>query len=349
MNAARASVLSRDGGATADRPALVIGLVNNMPDAALEATERQFRSLLAAAAGGRPVELRLFALPEVPRGTAGRAYVETRYEGPESLRDSGLDGLIVTGTEPRSPRLEQEPYWGALMALIDWAQRHTVSSVMSCLAAHAAVLCLDGIERRRFPDKLFGVFPCKASASHPLTAGFGDARRVPHSRFNDLPEEKLASAGYQVLARADAVGADLFTKDCGSLFVFVQGHPEYDRRALMREYRRDVGRFLGREREHYPQLPQGYFDDGLARLLAIFQERALGQRDPGLLSQFPVLEDACLPEATWREEAVRLYANWLELLEQRKCAAARVESAMMASPLRAGLSGHGAQDASHGP
>jgi len=62
-----------------------------------------------------------------------------------------------------------------------------------------------------------------------------------------------------------------------------------------------------------------------------------------------VLEDACLPEATWREEAVRLYANWLELLEQRKCAAAAVESAMMASPLRAGLGGQGAQDASHGP
>ena len=36
-----------------------IGLVNNMPDAALQATERQFSSLLEAASGRLDVRLRL--------------------------------------------------------------------------------------------------------------------------------------------------------------------------------------------------------------------------------------------------------------------------------------------------
>ena len=38
-----------------------IGLINNMPDTALEATERQFRSLLATASDGMSV--RLLSLP----------------------------------------------------------------------------------------------------------------------------------------------------------------------------------------------------------------------------------------------------------------------------------------------
>jgi homoserine trans-succinylase len=50
-----------------------IGLVNNMPDAALVATEAQFQSLIARAAAGREVRLRLFSLPGVPRSAAAQA------------------------------------------------------------------------------------------------------------------------------------------------------------------------------------------------------------------------------------------------------------------------------------
>jgi hypothetical protein len=38
-----------------------------MPDAALESTERQFRSLLDAAADGIAVRRSLYALPDIPR------------------------------------------------------------------------------------------------------------------------------------------------------------------------------------------------------------------------------------------------------------------------------------------
>ena len=43
--------------AGAQRP-VVIGLVNNMPDTALEATEAQFARVLSTAAGALPVRLR---------------------------------------------------------------------------------------------------------------------------------------------------------------------------------------------------------------------------------------------------------------------------------------------------
>ena len=50
-----------------------------------------------------------------------------------------------------------------------------------------------------------------------------------------------------------------------SLFVFFQGHPEYDAVTLLLEYRRDVGRYLRRERDTYPPMPQGYFDEETER------------------------------------------------------------------------------------
>src|SRR3954462_15593020 len=118
---------------------LDIGLINNMPDAALDATERQFRALLDAVAGGRPVGLTLYTLPEIPRTEIGRQQV-SRYARLEDLWDRHHDGLIVTGTEPLAADLKEEPFWGSLTRVLDWAEHHTRSTVLSCLAAHAGIL-----------------------------------------------------------------------------------------------------------------------------------------------------------------------------------------------------------------
>ena len=49
----------------ADGKRLTIGLINNMPDGAVEWTERQFLDLLDAAAGPTDIHVRLFSLPEI--------------------------------------------------------------------------------------------------------------------------------------------------------------------------------------------------------------------------------------------------------------------------------------------
>src|SRR5262245_35035088 len=85
-----------------DGNCLEIGLVNNMPDSALEATERQFRALLGLASDGISVRLTHYALPDVPRSDSGRRHVSQSYSDIETLWDTRLDGLIVTGTEPRA-------------------------------------------------------------------------------------------------------------------------------------------------------------------------------------------------------------------------------------------------------
>src|ERR1700731_3380610 len=69
-----------------------IGLVNNMPEAALEATEQQFLELLGAAAGDSWVHLRFFSLPGVPRSERGRSYLSRIYGEVETIGKAGLDG-----------------------------------------------------------------------------------------------------------------------------------------------------------------------------------------------------------------------------------------------------------------
>jgi homoserine O-succinyltransferase/O-acetyltransferase len=293
-----------------------IGLVNNMPDTALEATERQFIALLEAACGETRVRLRLFSLPGIPRGERGQRHVDKCYRALRELPDSGIDALIVTGTEPRAASLRNEPYWHWLAELIDWAEANTVSTVWSCLAAHAAVLHLDGIARHPLADKCFGVFDCAAAKDHPLTAG-QVRMSVPHSRWNELREDELLAHGYEVLTRAQA-GVDLFARQGRSLFVFLQGHPEYDALSLLGEYRRDFARFLRGEREVCPNLPHGYFDAAATQALTELRTRALADRREELLAELPVVALEQSLRAGWRQAAERLYANWLGEVAARK-------------------------------
>ena len=68
--------------------------------------------------------------------------------------------MIVTGAEPIAATLPEEPFWQDLTDMIDWAKTNTRSTIWSCLAAHAAVLHLDGIERQRLDTKCSGIYDC---------------------------------------------------------------------------------------------------------------------------------------------------------------------------------------------
>jgi len=299
---------------------MTIGLVNNMPDAACEATERQFLDLIRAATRNAVVRLKLFSIPEVPRAAHVRRELAERYRDISELWNTRLDGLIVTGAEPRAATLEDEPYWPNLTKLVDWARENAASTIWSCLAAHAAVLHADGIERRPLKDKQSGVFDCEVVAAHPLLTGVGPRLCVPHSHYNDLPEPALVSCGYRLLTRSAATGVDTFAKEeqgC-SLFLFFQGHPEYEADTLAREYRRDVGRFLRGERERYPAMPQGYFNDAAAALVNAFRARAISDRRTSLIADFPMGAVEAGLENTWRRCAIGVYENWVDYLKDRK-------------------------------
>jgi homoserine O-succinyltransferase len=291
---------------------LTIGLINNMPDPALKATERQFMRLLQAAAGPRRIRFHCFSLPSVKRSPEAKWHVESEYSELSELRRHKFDGLIVTGAEPVAPELDQEPYWRDLTELIDWAKVNTRSTIWSCLAAHAAVLHLDGIVRRRLPAKCHGIFDCEAATNDALTRAAPAPLKVSHSRLNEIAESDLTQAGYQVLTRSAKAGVDIFVRQYASRFVFFQGHPEYDALSLQREYLRDIGRYLAREREAYPHLPVSYFDAATEEKLARFEKKATQQRHPALTNELPALN--LRADIAAGSAAAALFRNWLQYL-----------------------------------
>jgi homoserine O-succinyltransferase len=302
-----------------DTSGLEIALINNMPDPALEDTESQFFELLDAAAGDLPVHLRLYSLPKIPRSARGMEHLGNFYFGIDDLLSRQFDGVIMTGTEPHQPDLREEPYWDVLGDVLDWAEDHTVSTVLSCLAAHAGVLYSDGIPRHRLEDKRFGVFDDRKVLDHPLASGTAERMPFPHSRWNEVREEELTACGYTVVTKSAEAGVNLFVKEKRkSLFVHFQGHPEYGARTLLKEYRRDVRRFLKGERETYPSLPRGYFDDPARKLMTEFREQALSQRSEELMEVFPESAVGDSLESAWHSSATRVYRNWLEYLAAEK-------------------------------
>ncbi|MBR0938562.1 homoserine O-succinyltransferase [Bradyrhizobium jicamae] len=314
---------------------LEIGLINNMPDAALMSTERQVFDLLGAAAGRLLVRLHFYTMETTPRSDWGRDYVRRYYRGTNDLLNARLDGVLVTGTEPRAADLTEEPYWTSFVQLMDWAAENTVSSVFSCLAVHAVVQHMDGIKRHKLPAKCIGVFSQSKARSHPLMHNVPATISIPHARWNEVQEEALASCGYSILTKSAEAGVDCFVKQQKkSLFVHFQGHPEYETLTLLGEFRRDMGRFLRGENDVCPTIPKSYFDLEAEEILTTFRRQALSDRRPELFADFPADRLARDLRNVWREPASRLYHNWLLYMASQRAARSRPLSLMQGDDRR---------------
>jgi hypothetical protein len=86
----------------------------------------------------------------------------------------------------------------------------------------------------------------------------------------------------------------------------------------LREYCRDVGRYLRNEQADYPHSPFGYFDGETERSFRSLAVRARGGRDPRLLSWCTEIAAGMKPARPWRAHAVMLVRNWLELIVAAK-------------------------------
>jgi homoserine O-succinyltransferase/O-acetyltransferase len=297
-----------------------IGLVNNMPDAALDDTEHQFVALLDAAAGERMICLRRYRVDSVVRAEDARAKLQSSHFGVDDLYLDAPDAIIVTGAEPRCSDLRDESYWPDLARLLEWSRASRGSAMLSCLAAHAALLQFDGVTRTPLATKCSGVFRQRVVGGSPLTAGV-DAASFPHSRNNEVASQTMQARGYDVLLDGGRHGWTAATRDeDGCSFVLLQGHPEYSLDTLLREYRRDLRRYLDGERLDYPDIPAGYLRRPGVVALEDFKSRATSRtRRPSadVMRGFPFDEAAASVAADWRPSARRLFRNWLSAVETR--------------------------------
>ncbi|MGH6764231.1 MAG: homoserine O-acetyltransferase/O-succinyltransferase family protein, partial [Bradyrhizobium sp.] len=186
----------------------------------------------------------------------------------------------------------------------------------SCLAAHAAVLHLDGIERHRLDAKCSGIFDCSRVADDRLLKNITSPLKIAHSRLNALHSRDLAAHGYRVLTESPEAGVDIFARQRRSQFIFFQGHPEYDALSLQREYLRDITRYLSGQRDAYPAFPRNYFTAETEHRLKNFQKLARVERKLPLSAELPKL--TLRPDIATGSAASAIFGNWLDYLSAGK-------------------------------
>ena len=150
-------VLTREEAEHQDIRELHVGLLNLMPDAALEVTERQFVRLLGQANRIVQVFVHPFSVDGLARGPAAAAHVGEHYESFDDLRRDGLDGLVVSGANVVGPHLADQPFYEPLREVMTWAAEHVTSTLCSCLASHALLEQRHGLVRRPLQAKRWGV------------------------------------------------------------------------------------------------------------------------------------------------------------------------------------------------
>jgi homoserine O-succinyltransferase len=307
------TVVGRDAALKQEIRELHIGLLNMMPDAALEATERQFFRLVGESNQIAQFYMHPFTLKELKRGPEGAAHVERYYDSFDNIKRDGLDALIITGANVTQPDLSKEPFWEPLIEVIDWAYANVTSTLCSCLATHAVMQFRYGQKRRHMGFKRWGVYPHRVlDRRHPLVGDVNTRFDVPHSRFNDVSRAQFEAAGLHVLAESETAGVHLATSEDRFRIVFFQGHPEYDTVSLFKEYKREVTLFTKGLRPDYPPFVENYFTLQTQSILDEHRERVVAAKQRGdTPPDLPESMIAASLDNTWHDTAEAVINNWI--------------------------------------
>ena len=318
LNSPAQEVLTLDRALSQEIRELHIGFLNLMPDAALEATERQFMRLVGSCNRIAQFYVHPFTVSGVPRAAKAKQHVERYYEDFDQLRETGLDALIVTGANPALPELSDEPFWPAMIEVIDWAKEHVCSTLCSCLTTHAVLQQYYDTRRVKLPQKRWGVYPHRVIApGHPLLSHVNTRFDAPHSHVYDLSRRQVEDAGMHVLVESEEAGVYLAVSQDQFRFIFFQGHPEYEIHSLLKEYKREVNRVGTGVREDYPPQPEHYFPASAQPLLATHREAVLAARSNGEPApEFPEQQLLRQVDNTWSDTGSAMFNNWLGLVYQ---------------------------------
>ncbi|MYD09912.1 MAG: homoserine O-succinyltransferase [Chloroflexi bacterium] len=291
---------------------LHIGLLNMMPDSALEITERQFMRLVGNSNQIAQFYVHVFSVPGLQRSADTQAYIDQYYTTFDQVKADGLDALIITGANVANPSLDQEDFWQPLSEVIEWARQHVTSTICSCLSTHALMKYFYQINRVKRETKKWGVFEHRVTQpNHPLLREINTRFDVPHSRWNSITREQIENAGLTVLIQSFDGEVHMAVSPDQLRMVYFQGHPEYDINSLLKEYKRDLlGYFHGLNAQ--PPYPENYFPIDAREIAERFIRRAQSALENGReLPEFP--EDAFLPwlDNTWGDTAKAIFNNWL--------------------------------------
>lgn len=316
------AMLRREGVSvvTADhRPRLNIGLLNLMPDAVLAATERQWMRLCASC-DDVVSYVYPFAVDAPDRSDSAQAHIARCYDTLSTVKQRGLDLLIVTGANPTSSDITQETFWQPLVDIVTWARQRGCLVVCSCLATHAVVKAFYGIDRVRLPHKCWGVYPhALLEPYHPFVQDVATSWHAPHSHTYSVTRQQLEDVGVCVLVDGVDAGVYVAVSQNPLEFLFLQGHPEYDANSLLKEFKREVQRFRDDAIPRFPRVPEHCFGDDAIETIAQFRSAIVRAKATGSrLPDFPEAQLEADLQHVWRATGHRLFGNVLQFVHHAR-------------------------------
>ena len=206
-------------------------------------------------------------------------HLERYYRNFDEIRDLKYDGMIITGAPLGQVAFEDVVYWEQFKQVMDWTLTNVTSTLFLCWAVQAAMYHIYGIEKRLLAKKISGVYPhYLVKPLSPIVRGFDDVFDAPHSRYAEVPAERIAEVeSLEIISQSDIAGPYIIARKDGRQ-LFVTGHSEYEPLCLKDEYERDLAAGID------PEVPEHYFPDD----------------DP---TQQPIV--------TWKSHGNLLFSNWL--------------------------------------
>lgn len=197
----------------------------------------------------------------------------------EEVKNQKFDGLIITGAPVELMEYEEVTYWDELVSIMEWSKTNVTSTLHICWGAQAGLYYHYGIQKKTLDKKLFGIFEHRVMKRKvPFIRGFDDLFYAPHSRYTTVDREDiLQHEELTILAESEEAGVFIVIAQEGKQ-IFIQGHLEYDRISLDKEYKRDINKGLEID------LPKNYYPSDQA------------ENKPNLV---------------WRAHANAMYTNWL--------------------------------------
>ena len=254
---------------------LKIAILNLMPTKIV--TETQLLRLV----GNSPLQVEIILLRSKSHDSKNtpKSHLDAFYKTFDDIRNTNLDGLIITGAPVETLEFQQVDYWEELGDILEWSKSHVYSTLHICWAAQAGLHYHYGIEKSPTERKVFGVYSHTVlDKSTQLTRGFDDVFYAPHSRHTTISAEDIQKhPALKIIAASEEAGVYIVMAKNGRQ-ISVTGHSEYDPDTLKWEYDRDIAKGMDMH------IPCNYYPDD----------------DP---SKQPIVR--------WRGHANLLFSNWL--------------------------------------
>ncbi len=219
---------------------LRIGILNIMP----VADTYEYNILFPIGRSVLQIEPVWIRLNTHPYKSTSKVHLDKLYVSfEEAIKDRGFDGLIITGAPVEEKEFSDIWFWNELSDILSYARENVASTLGICWGG-LALAYFNGIEKKVFPRKIFGVYPLKnINRDHPITGELDDIFMSPQSRYagieDKLLEERASSEDLSLLAYSKETGYSIF-ETADKRFLMHLGHPEYETERLVNEYKRDL-------------------------------------------------------------------------------------------------------------